>query len=61
MASQITGTYGKMGEEYTASQIAAVNVAKRAYQKEYMEYCMEALSFLALSNDPKDSIFSRHV
>jgi amidase len=40
MASQISSAYGTLKEEYTASQIAAVNVAKRAYQKEYMEYCM---------------------
>lgn len=38
MASQISGTYGTLKEEYTASQIAAVNIEKRAYQKEYMEY-----------------------
>ena len=38
MISQITATYGTLQEEYTASKIAAHNVAKRAYQKEYMEY-----------------------
>ncbi|TVY57764.1 Acetamidase, partial [Lachnellula suecica] len=38
MASQISATYGTVKDQYTASQIAAVNVAKRAYQKEYMEY-----------------------
>lgn len=39
MSNQITGVYGELRKEYTASQISAVNVTKREYQKEYMEYC----------------------
>jgi amidase len=38
MSSQILAVYGKRGPEYTASQIAKLNVQKRQYQKEYMEY-----------------------
>ena len=38
MASQISGMYGKQREEATASRISANNIAKREYQKEYMEY-----------------------
>ncbi|RFU26246.1 hypothetical protein B7463_g10088, partial [Scytalidium lignicola] len=35
----VIGTYGtKPVMQYTASRIAAVNIAKRKYQKEYMEY-----------------------
>ena len=36
--SQIAGMYGNRREEVSASKIAANNVAKREYQKEYMEY-----------------------
>jgi amidase len=45
MASQISSTYGTLKDEYTASQIAANNVAKRAYQKEYMEYWNSTADF----------------
>jgi amidase len=38
MASQIKSSYGTLKDQFTASEIAANNVAKRAYQKEYMEY-----------------------
>ena len=39
MASQVSATYGTSPKtEYRASQIAAINIAKRQYQKEYMEY-----------------------
>jgi len=38
MGGPVAATYGTLKEQYTASQIAAVNVAKRAYQKDYMEY-----------------------
>jgi amidase len=38
MASQISSVYGERKPEYTASQICAVNVAKREYQREYLEY-----------------------
>lgn len=39
ISDQIARTYGREpSAEKTASHIAATNVAKRAYQKEYMEY-----------------------
>ena len=38
MVSQIAGLYGKIRQESSASEIAANNIAKRQYQKEYMEY-----------------------
>ncbi|KAG4428877.1 hypothetical protein IFR05_015638 [Cadophora sp. M221] len=38
MASQITTAYGTRKEEYTGSMISEVNVQKRQFQKEYMEY-----------------------
>ena len=38
MASQIASIYGIRKPEYTASQICAVNIAKREYQREYLEY-----------------------
>ncbi|KAH8601218.1 amidase signature domain-containing protein [Bisporella sp. PMI_857] len=38
MASQVSSVYGERKPEYTASQICAVNVAKREYQREYLEY-----------------------
>jgi len=38
MASQVASTYGTRQPEYTASEIAAVNVQKLEYQREYMEY-----------------------
>jgi amidase len=38
MANQISSVYGTLKKQYTASEIAQVNVRKRQYQKEYMEY-----------------------
>lgn len=38
MVSQISGMYRKRREEASASKISANNIAKREYQKEYMEY-----------------------
>lgn len=38
MVSQISGMYGKKRKEAGASKIFANNIAKREYQKEYMEY-----------------------
>ena len=34
MASQISATYGTLKNQYNASEISAVNVAKRQFQKE---------------------------
>ena len=55
MASQISSVYGTLKKEYTASEIAAVNVAKRAYQKEYMEY-WNSTSSLTGTGRPIDAI-----
>lgn len=39
MSAQVAQTFGREQKvEKTASQIAALNVRKREYQKEYMEY-----------------------
>ena len=39
VSEQIANAYGhKPTDEMTASKIAATNILKRAYQKEYMEY-----------------------
>ena len=38
MIPQISGIFGKRRAEASASKIAANNIAKREYQKEYMEY-----------------------
>jgi amidase len=55
MASQLTSTYGTLVPEYTASQIATVNVQKRQYQKEYMEY-WNSTSSLTGTGRPVDAI-----
>lgn len=39
MARPIADAYAEKKKEFSASEISAVNVAKREYQKEYMEYC----------------------
>ena len=38
MVSQISSMYGEKRAEASASKISANNIAKREYQKEYMEY-----------------------
>ena len=38
MASQVAGVYGKLSDQYNASQIAEVNVGIRKWRKEYMDY-----------------------
>ena len=38
MSPQMAATYPVLREEFTATQIAEVNVEKRKYQKEYMDY-----------------------
>jgi amidase len=57
MASQISATYGTLKKEYTASEIAAVNVAKRAFQKEYMEYWNSTTS-LTGTGRPVDAVIT---
>ena len=55
MASQIVGSYGTKAPEYLASQVAAVNVQKRQFQKEYMEY-WNSTSAVTETDRPVDSI-----
>ena len=38
MVSQISGMFGRKREEASASMISKNNIAKREYQKDYMEY-----------------------
>jgi amidase len=57
MVSQISATYGKLKTEYTASEIAAVNVDKRQHQKEYMEYWNSTASFTGTGR-PVDAIIA---
>jgi amidase len=57
MISQISSTYGKLKPEYTASEIATVNVLKRQYQKEYMEYWNSTAS-LTGTGRPVDAIIA---
>jgi len=57
MASQISSTYGTLKKEFTAYEIAAVNVAKRAWQKEYMEY-WNSTSSLTGTGRPVDAVVS---
>ncbi|KAG0651309.1 Acetamidase [Hyphodiscus hymeniophilus] len=55
MASQVAATYGSLGEQFTASEIAAVNIAKRQYQKDYMDY-WNSTSSLTGTGRPVDAI-----
>lgn len=57
MASQISSVYGVLKEQFNASQIAEVNVAKRGYQKEYMEYWNSTIS-LSGTGRPVDAIIA---
>jgi amidase len=57
MAAPVASVYGTRKEEYTASQIAANNVAKRAYQKEYMEY-WNSTSSLTGTGRPVDALIA---
>lgn len=57
MASQIMSFYGTLKKEFTASEIAANNVAKRAYQKEYMEY-WNSTSKLTGTGRPIDAVIA---
>jgi amidase len=57
MASQIASAYGSRKEEYTGSMISAVNVEKRQFQKEYMEY-WNSTSALTGTGRPVDAIIA---
>ena len=57
MADQISDLYGEKKPQCTASQVAEVNVAKRAYQKEYMEY-WNSTSALTGTGRPVDALIA---
>lgn len=57
MANPVAAVYSTLQKEYTASEIAAVNVAKRAYQKEYMEYWNSTISQTGTGR-PIDAVIS---
>ncbi|TVY34670.1 Acetamidase [Lachnellula occidentalis] len=57
MIGPIAAAYGTLKQQYTASQIAAVNVGKRAYQKEYMEY-WNSTSALTGTGRPVDAVIA---
>ncbi|CAF9903062.1 MAG: Acetamidase [Alectoria fallacina] len=57
MVSQISGMYGKKREEASASRISANNIAKRNYQKEYMEY-WNSTAHMTATGRPVDAIIA---
>ncbi|KAK6581305.1 hypothetical protein PZA11_005996 [Diplocarpon coronariae] len=57
MISQVASAYGSLKEQYTASQICAVNVSKRQYQKRYMDYWNSTAS-LTGTGRPVDAVIS---
>lgn len=57
MVSQISGMYGEEREEFSASKIAANNIAKREYQKEYMEY-WKSTARLTSTGRPVDAMIA---
>jgi len=57
MCTPVTSFYGIKKEQYTASQISAINVLKRQYQKEYMEYWNGTASHTGTGR-PVDAIIS---
>ncbi|PBP27707.1 amidase [Diplocarpon rosae] len=57
MISQVASAYGSLKEQYTASQISAVNVSKRQYQKRYMDYWNSTTS-LTGTGRPVDAVIT---
>lgn len=57
MVAPIAMTYAKRTHMYTASEIAAINVQKRDYQKEYMEY-WNSTSALTGTGRPVDAVIA---
>jgi amidase len=57
MAPAIASIYANKSPEYTASQIAAINVQKRQYQKRYMEY-WNSTSIHTGTGRPVDAVIS---
>ncbi|CZS96825.1 probable glutamyl-tRNA(Gln) amidotransferase subunit A [Rhynchosporium graminicola] len=57
MANQVAGAYGKVKDEFTATMIGEVNVQKRQFQKEYMEYWNSTVS-VAGTGRPVDAVIA---
>jgi hypothetical protein len=57
MAAPVASFYETRKEQYTASQISQINILKRQYQKEYMEYWNKTSS-LTGTGRPVDAIIS---
>jgi amidase len=57
MCAPVASFYGTKQEQYTASQISAINVLKRQYQKEYMEYWNSTASNTGTGR-PVDAVIS---
>ncbi|KAE9380775.1 putative general amidase GmdA [Stipitochalara longipes BDJ] len=57
MCTPVSSFYGVKKEQYNASQISAINVLKRQYQKEYMEYWNKTASYTGTGR-PVDAIIS---
>ncbi len=57
MVSQISGMYGKKRDEASASKISANNIAKREYQKDYMEY-WNSTAHLTTTGRPVDAMIA---
>jgi amidase len=57
MCTPVSSFYGVKKEQYTASQISGINVLKRQYQKEYMEYWNSTASSTGTGR-PVDAIIS---
>jgi amidase len=57
MCAPVASLYGTRKDQYTASQIFEINVQKRQYQKEYMEYWNSTASTTGTGR-PVDAIIS---
>ncbi|RDL36985.1 putative glutamyl-tRNA(Gln) amidotransferase subunit A [Venustampulla echinocandica] len=57
MVNQISDAYGTRKPEFTASQIAQLNVTKRQFQKEYMDY-WNSTSSITGTGRPVDAVIS---
>jgi amidase len=57
MVAPVAAIYGSRKQQYTASQISEINILKRQYQKEYMEYWNSTAS-LTGTGRPVDAIIS---
>jgi amidase len=57
MSAPVAASYGVKKQQCTASQISAINVLKRQYQKEYMEYWNSTASHTGTGR-PVDAIIT---